>query len=170
MVDLVSNRYDLKRKKTDAYDDLDIRDNLKQFVLNVLKEDNITPYELSRRTGCNETLWKNFLDGRTKMPDSGAIVALADYAKVSLNELVGIERAQEIEQKLQKKSTTETKIPASIAGLSPEAFKAIETIKETTPSLAVNEGITKYKGPVQQKSFVEQERAKRSNKSTEKSR
>ncbi|AFC73492.1 helix-turn-helix domain-containing protein [Rickettsia montanensis] len=91
----------------------EIRNNFKKFVLNILETDNITPYKLSEKTGTHETAWKNFLDGRTKMPDMGAIVALADYKNVPLDEVIGrdINKAKKITVEI--KQTPE--ISASIA-------------------------------------------------------
>ncbi|HJD55348.1 MAG TPA: hypothetical protein LFW21_01585 [Rickettsia endosymbiont of Pyrocoelia pectoralis] len=147
------------------------RDNLKKFVQKILTEENISSYELSKRTGTNETLWKNLLDDRIKMPDSGAVVALADYKKVPLDETVGRDIIKERELKASKTiPKTETKLPSFIAGLSPETLQSIESIKKSAPSLVLNEDAAKYKGPAQKKSFVEQEQARRANKSREKSR
>ena len=108
----------------------EIRSNFKKFVLNVLETDNITPYKLSEKTGTHETAWKNFLDGRTKMPDMGAIVALADYKNVPLDEVIGrdINKA--------KKITVETKqtpkISASIAKLPKDILQEAMLIGEKT--------------------------------------
>jgi len=158
-----------------------IGDNLKKFVLDVLKEDNITPYELSRRTGCNETLWKNFLDGRTKMPDSGAIVALADYKKVPLDKVVGRDLTKEVELetskdiKLQniKPQNIKPQIPAFITGLPTEALQSVMQVREdvgkfmhkSTPTSPNEQKLNEQK-----KSFADKERARQSNKPLDKSR
>ncbi|ABV73887.1 hypothetical protein A1E_04830 [Rickettsia canadensis str. McKiel] len=114
-------------------DDLDlkkIRDNLEKFVQAVLREENITPYELSRRTNTHETLWKNFLDGRTHKPDTGAIVALADYKNVPLDELIGRDINQEKKITVEVKQTPE--ISASIAKLPKDILQEAMLIGEKT--------------------------------------
>ncbi|WP_347939053.1 XRE family transcriptional regulator [Rickettsia oklahomensis] len=100
-------------------DDLDlkkIRDNLEKFVQDVLREENITPYELSRRTNTHETLWKNVLDGRTQKPDTGAIVALADYKNVPLDQLIGrdINKDNNIKVEVKQISSSIVKLPKNI--------------------------------------------------------
>ncbi|MFV0251335.1 MAG: XRE family transcriptional regulator [Rickettsia aeschlimannii] len=108
----------------------EIRNNFKKFVLNILETDNITPYKLSEKTGTHETAWKNFLDGRTKMPDMGAIVALADYKNVPLDEVIGrdINKAKKITVEI--KQTPE--ISASIAKLPKDILQEAMLIGEKT--------------------------------------
>jgi len=108
----------------------DIRNNFKKFVLNILETDNITPYKLSEKTGTHETAWKNFLDGRTKMPDRGAIVALADYKKVPLDEVIGRDINKEKKITLEIKQTPE--ISASIAKLPKDILQEAMLIGEKT--------------------------------------
>lgn len=164
------------KKLTDTFeiskDGIEIRDNLKEFVLLILKEENISPYELSKKTGCHETLWKNFLDGRTKMPDSGAIVALADYKKVSLDKVIGRDITKEIELKNSKetginKKEIESKIPSFITGLPSEALQSIMQVREDAGKFA-HKSPSPSTAPEQKKSFAEQVR--KSNKPTERSR
>ncbi|MGX6959903.1 MAG: hypothetical protein ACIPMY_01330 [Rickettsia endosymbiont of Pentastiridius leporinus] len=148
-----------------------ISHNLKARLERELEERGLTPYKLAEATQTNETLWKSVREGRTKLPSLEAIVCFADYIKAPLDEVVGRNLAKERELKASRIITkTETKLPAFIAGLSPEALQSINRIKKSAPSLVLNEDAAKYKGPVQKKSFVEQEQARRSNKSTKKSR
>ena len=116
--------------ETNKDDPEEIRNNFKKFVLNILETDNITPYKLSEKTGTHETAWKNFLDGRTKMPDMGAIVALADYKNVPLDEVIGrdINKAKKITVEI--KQTPE--ISASIAKLPKDILQEAMLIGEKT--------------------------------------
>ncbi|KJW04842.1 hypothetical protein [Rickettsia argasii] len=116
--------------ETNKDDPAEIRNNFKKFVLNILETDNITPYKLSEKTGTHETAWKNFLDGRTKMPDMGAIVALADYKNVPLDEVIGrdINKAKKITVEI--KQTPETS--ASIAKLPKDILQEAMLIGEKT--------------------------------------
>jgi|GEM_PF-3573706 len=153
-------------------DDLDlkkIRDNLEKFVQDVLREENITPYELSRRTNTHETLWKNVVDGRTQKPDTGAIVALADYKNVPLDQVIGRDINKE------KKVTVEIKqkMPAFMTKFPKSDFETInvlmDKIKEFKhkPPLEVIEETQKTQG---KKSFVQkvkEERTRPPNKSQE---
>jgi hypothetical protein len=138
-------------------DDLDlkkIRDNLEIFVQNVLREENITPYELSRRTNTHETLWKNVVDGRTQKPDTGAIVALADYKNVPLDEVIGRDINKEKKITVEIKQTPE--ISASIAKLPKDILQEAMLIGEKTKGF-IHKPTTK-----ETKSFTEQ--VKSSNK------
>lgn len=132
-----------------------IRDNLEKFVRDVLKEDKISPYDLSKRTGCHETLWKNFLDGRTKMPDSGAIVALADYKNAPLDKVIGRDLAKEMELKKSKERNiskeVESKIPAFLTQLPTEALQSVMQVKEKAEEFRHRPTSNKQK-----KSFAEQ--------------
>ncbi|MFA1688056.1 XRE family transcriptional regulator [Candidatus Rickettsia barbariae] len=116
--------------ETNKDDPEEIRNNFKKFVLNILEIDNITPYKLSEKTGTHETAWKNFLDGRTKMPDMGAIVALADYKNVPLDEVIGrdINKAKKITVEI--KQTPQ--ISASIAKLPKDILQEAMLIGEKT--------------------------------------
>ncbi|ABV75371.1 hypothetical protein A1C_05680 [Rickettsia akari str. Hartford] len=108
----------------------EIRNNFKKFVLNILETENITPYKLSERTGTHETAWKNFLDGRTKMLDMGAIVALADYKNVSLDEVIGRDINKEKKITVEMKQTPE--ISAAITKLSKDILQEAMLIGEKT--------------------------------------
>lgn len=138
----------------------EIRNNFKKFVLNILETDNITPYKLSEKTGTHETAWKNFLDGRTKMPDSGAIVALANYAEkvfdreVSIDEVIGRDINKEKKVTVEIKQTPE--ISASIAKLPKDILQEAMLIGEKTRGF-IHKPATK-----ETKSFTEQ--VKNSNK------
>ncbi|MFP3011766.1 MAG: XRE family transcriptional regulator [Rickettsia sp.] len=132
----------------------EIRNNLKKFVLNILETDNITPYKLSEKTGTHETAWKNFLDGRTKMPDMGAIVALADYKNVPLDEVIGRDINKEKKITVEIKQTPE--ISASIAKLPKDILQEAMLIGEKTRGF-IHKPTTK-----ETKSFTEQ--VKNSNK------
>ncbi|AFC75326.1 hypothetical protein RPATATE_0358 [Rickettsia parkeri str. Tate's Hell] len=140
--------------ETNKDDPEEIRNNFKKFVLNILETDNITPYKLSEKTGTHETAWKNFLDGRTKMPDMGAIVALADYKNVPLDEVIGrdINKAKKITVEI--KQTPE--ISASIAKLPKDILQEAMLIGEKTRGF-IHKPTTK-----KTKSFAEQ--VKNSNK------
>ncbi|AEK75139.1 transcriptional regulator [Rickettsia conorii subsp. heilongjiangensis] len=140
--------------ETNKDDPAEIRNNFKKFVLNILETDNITPYKLSEKTGTHETAWKNFLDGRTKMPDMGAIVALADYKNVPLDEVIGrdINKAKKITVEI--KQTPE--ISASIAKLPKDIIQEAMLIGEKT------RGFIHKPTNKKTKSFAEQ--VKRSNK------
>ncbi len=132
----------------------EIRNNFKKFVLNILETDNITPYKLSEKTGTHETAWKNFLDGRTKMPDMGAIVALADYKNVPLDEVIGRDINKEKKITVEIKQTPE--ISASIAKLPKDILQEAMLIGEKTRGF-IHKPTTK-----ETKSFTEQ--VKNSNK------
>ncbi len=125
--------------ETNKDDPEEIRNNFKKFVLNILETDNITPYKLSEKTGTHETAWKNFLDGRTKMPDMGAIVALADYKNVPLDEVIGrdINKAKKITVEI--KQTPE--ISASIAKLPKDILQEAMLIGEKLEGLFINQQI-----------------------------
>ncbi|AFB29427.1 helix-turn-helix domain-containing protein [Rickettsia rickettsii] len=114
--------------ETNKDDPEEIRNNFKKFVLNILETDNITPYKLSEKTGTHETAWKNFLDGRTKMPDMGAIVALADYKNVPLDEVIGRDINKEKKITVEIKQTPE--ISASIAKLPKDILQEAMLIGE----------------------------------------
>ena len=116
--------------ETNKDDPAEIRNNFKKFVLNILETDNITPYKLSEKTGTHETAWKNFLDGRTKMPDMGAIVALADYKNVPLDEVIGRDINKEKKIKIGIKQTPE--ISASTAKLRKDILQEAMSIGEKT--------------------------------------
>ncbi|CAK6508629.1 helix-turn-helix domain-containing protein [Rickettsia helvetica] len=132
----------------------EIRNNFKKFVLNILETDNITPYKLSEKTGTHETAWKNFLDGRTKMPDMGAIVALADYKNVPLDEVIGRDINKEKKTMVEIKQTPE--ISASITKLPKDILQEAMLIGEKTRGF-MHKPTTK-----ETKSFAEQ--VKSSNK------
>ncbi|BBJ32147.1 transcriptional regulator [Rickettsia asiatica] len=132
----------------------EIRNNFKKFVLNILETDNITPYKLSEKTGTHETAWKNFLDGRTKMPDMGAIVALADYKNVPLDEVIGRDINKEKKTTVEIKQTPE--ISASITKLPKDILQEAMLIGEKTRGF-MHKPTTK-----ETKSFAEQ--VKSSNK------
>ncbi|WP_218460400.1 helix-turn-helix domain-containing protein [Rickettsia sp. TH2014] len=119
---------DISEANTDGPEE--IRNNFKKFVLNILEADNITPYKLSEKTGTHETAWKNFLDGRTKMPDMGAIVALADYKNVPLDEVIGRDINKEKKRTVEIKQTPE--ISASIAKLPKDTLQEAMLIGEKT--------------------------------------
>ncbi|GAA5252152.1 XRE family transcriptional regulator [Candidatus Rickettsia kedanie] len=132
----------------------EIRNNIKKFVLNILETENITPYKLSERTGTHETAWKNFLDGRTKMPEMRAIVALADYKNVPLDEVIGRDINKEKKITVEIKQTPE--ISASIAKLPKDILQEAMLIGEKTRGF-MHKPTTK-----ETKSFAEQ--VKNSNK------
>ncbi|XVN41815.1 MAG: hypothetical protein RCO49_04945 [Rickettsia endosymbiont of Argas persicus] len=138
-----------------------IRYHLKKTVEDILQEEKISAYELSRKTNSNETLWKNFLDGRTKLPDSEAIVSLAEYRNASLDVVVGKDEI------IGKDKNKETQIPASLAKLSPEDLQSIMLVGEKTAEFT-HKSPPKSNEP--KKSFSEQEQARRSNKATGRSR
>ncbi|MCC8418161.1 MAG: XRE family transcriptional regulator [Rickettsia endosymbiont of Glossina mortisans submortisans] len=143
---------DISETNTDGPEE--IRNNFKKFVLNILETDNITPYKLSEKTGTHETAWKNFLDGRTKMPDMGAIVALADYKNVPLDEVIGRDINKEKKITVEIKQTPE--ISASIAKLPKNILQEAMLIGEKTRGF-IHKPTTK-----ETKSFTEQ--VKNSNK------
>lgn len=143
---------DISETNTDGPEE--IRNNFKKFVLNILETDNITPYKLSEKTGTHETAWKNFLDGRTKMPDMGAIVALADYKNVPLDEVIG--RDMNKEKKITVKIKQTPEISASIAKLPKDILQKAMLIGEKTRGF-IHKPTTK-----ETKSFAEQ--VKNSNK------
>lgn len=143
---------DISETNTDGPEE--IRNNFKKFVLNILETDNITPYKLSEKTGTHETAWKNFLDGRTKMPDMGAIVALADYKNVPLDEVIGRDINKEKKITVEIKQTPE--ISASIAKLPKDILQEAMLIGEKTRGF-IHKPTTK-----ETKSFTEQ--VKNSNK------
>ncbi len=143
---------DISETNTDGPEE--IRNNFKKFVLNILETDNITPYKLSEKTGTHETAWKNFLDGRTKMPDMGAIVALADYKNVPLDEVIGRDINKEKKITVEIKQTPE--ISASIAKLRKDILQEAMLIGEKTRGF-IHKPTTK-----ETKSFTEQ--VKNSNK------
>ncbi|MCC8467206.1 MAG: helix-turn-helix transcriptional regulator [Rickettsia endosymbiont of Eriopis connexa] len=132
----------------------EIRNNFKKFVLNILETDNMTPYKLSEKTGTHETAWKNFLDDRTKMPDMGAIVALADYKNVPLDEVIGRDINKEKKITVEIKQTPE--ISASIAKLPKDILQEAMLIGKKTRGF-MHKPTTK-----ETKSFTEQ--VKNSNK------
>ncbi|ADE30312.1 helix-turn-helix domain-containing protein [Rickettsia prowazekii] len=118
----------------------EMRNNFKKFVLNILETDNITPYQLSEKTGTHETAWKNFLDGRTKMPDMGAIVALADYKNVPLDKLIGREINKEHKMTLEIKQTS--KISSSTSKIPKDILQEAMLIGEKTQQF-INKPTTK---------------------------
>lgn len=145
----------------------EIRNNLKKFVQDVLETEGITTYKLSEKTKTHETLWKNFLDGRTKMPDAGAIVALADYTKLSLDEVIGRDINKE------KKVTVEQKMPAFMAKLPKSDLENVHALgdkmrefKHKPPLEVINETPSTQKTQGK-KSFAE--RVRNSNESKERS-
>ncbi|AAU04196.1 helix-turn-helix domain-containing protein [Rickettsia typhi] len=140
-------REEMRSTETNKDNPEEMRNNFKKFVLNILETDNITPYQLSEKTGTHETAWKNFLDGRTKMPDMGAIVALADYKNVPLDELIGREINKEHKMTLAIKQTSKisaSKIPKDIlqeAMLIGEKTKHFINKPETKETKSYNEQI-----------------------------
>ncbi|QQV75628.1 hypothetical protein H6P87_01191 [Rickettsia tillamookensis] len=142
----------------------EIRNNFKKFVLNILETDNITPYKLSEKIGTHETAWKNFLDGRTKMPDMGAIVALADYKNVPLDEVIG----RDISKERAVEITHAPKMPAFMAKFPKSDLETIHALRDKIQEFkhkpspeVINEtsAVQKTQG---KKSFAEQ--VKNSNK------
>ncbi|MFY9590217.1 hypothetical protein [Rickettsia endosymbiont of Halotydeus destructor] len=111
--------------------------HLRNFINKTLEEEKLNSYELSRKIGCSDTVLRSFLDGKTSTLNSKAVVALADYKKVFLDEVVGREvkgSLQEIKllteeaPNLLKKD--EQKIPAFLSKLTNEAQQSLMQIKE----------------------------------------
>ena len=88
--------------------------HLRNFINNTLKEEGLNSYKLSRIINCNETVLRRFLMGYTETLNSRAVVALADYKKVPLDEVVGREV---------KGSLREVNL---LAEKDPEIFKVLE--------------------------------------------
>jgi len=140
---------------------LEFRDNLKKFVLDVLEKNKLTPSELCRITGCHETTWDRFLRDEIYMPGSKTVVAFADYVKAPLDKIFGRDLVKEIELET-------LKIPAFMTGLSTEALQSVMHVKEEARKFR-HKSMPSPNDP--KKSFVEQEKARRANKQpTEKSR
>ncbi|WP_040256349.1 hypothetical protein [Rickettsia hoogstraalii] len=164
-VPLGASKEELEKIRKEFKEDLDkAREHLIKFVKEVLTEDNITPYKLSEKTNTHETAWKNFLDGRTKMPDMGAIVALADYKNVPLDKVIGRdiskERIVEIAQTVE--------MPAFMTKFPKSDLEAVHILRDKMsefkhkPSLGVINETPAAQKTQGNKSFTEQ--VKNSNK------
>ena len=66
-----------------------INNNLRNFINAKLKEENLTPSNLSKELGFSENLITGFLNNHNKSLSSEVIFALADYFKVSIDEMIG---------------------------------------------------------------------------------
>ncbi len=63
--------------------------NLKNFINKKLKEENLKPKELSRKIGFSESPIVEFINNTTKSLSTEVILALANYFKVSIDEMIG---------------------------------------------------------------------------------
>lgn len=99
--------------------------NLKSFINKELVKNNLTQYELGSRIGRSNDAVRPFLkegDNNQKMLTTETVVAVADYFKVSIDEMVGrvshLEKEQQIERSLDN----------NLKKLSPEVLKAAQLI------------------------------------------
>lgn len=119
------------------------RDNLKDFINKTLKEKQITAYELSRILNLNETVIPSFLKDKTKTLNSKAVVDLADFMEVSLDQVVGRDY-QTNTKKIVSKIDSQNKTPDFLTNISTLDQKEILSIRETQkkfnhPSLTPNQ-------------------------------
>jgi len=145
------------------------KNSIKEFIKHKLKETNLSVYQLGRKCGFSEHVFVEFMkeDSITKTLGTSVTVALADYFKVSLDEMLGrspsTNKLQEITKVLSPSDLTpdisSSKIPAAtspaltpIPSQVPDVLKGmnaadLESMKNIMGSLAANKKKQATKNP-----------------------
>lgn len=133
-------------------------EHLRNFINNTLKEDGLNSYELSRIMGCSETVLGSFLKGGTKTLNSGTVVELAKYKNVSLDEVLGRQVKESLQEVKVKNENIfkkdEQKIPAFLSKLAPEVQQSLMEIREDAKKFKYNSTSNKELNNQRKKPFV----------------
>lgn len=139
-------------------------EHLRNFINNTLKEDGLNSYELSRIMGCSETVLGSFLKGGTKTLNSGTVVELAKYKNVSLDEVLGRQVKESLQEVKVKNENIfkkdEQKIPAFLSKLAPEVQQSLMEIREEAKKFKHNNTSNKELNEQHKKPFKPTERAR----------
>jgi len=134
------------------------KNSIKEFIKHKLKETNLSVYQLGRKCGFSEHVFVEFMkeDSITKTLGTSVTVALADYFKVSLDEMFGRTSTTHKLQEITKASSPspESSAPAliPIPTLVPDVLKGmniadLESMKNIMGSLADNKKKTNIQSP-----------------------
>jgi len=80
----ISEKYKFKNVSLDTVNYV-----LKKFINDKLEKNNLNPYKLGRQIGFSESPIIEFISSPNKTLSSSVIVALADYFKISIDEMIG---------------------------------------------------------------------------------
>ncbi|MCC8369040.1 MAG: helix-turn-helix transcriptional regulator [Rickettsia endosymbiont of Oxypoda opaca] len=139
-------------------------EHLRNFINNTLKEDGLNSYELSRIMGCSETVLGSFLKGGTKTLNSGTVVELAKYKNVSLDEVLGRQVKESLQEVKVKNENIfkkdEQKILAFLSKLAPEVQQSLMEIREEAKKFKYNSTSNKELSEQHKKPFKPTERTR----------
>lgn len=88
---IIKNDFAIK-DSTISFDTLSldvIASNARQSIQQQLKEKGLTPYQLGANCDLGENTIPNFLGGKTKALQVSTLIKVADYFKISLDEMIG---------------------------------------------------------------------------------
>lgn len=125
--------------------------SLREFINGKLKKDDITIFELSKNCGFGKDTFSKFMKGinPNAVMSTPAVIAIADYFKVSLDEIIG--RKAEILKERESEMTSSapaSAAPAFLAGLNKKDLEFIEGVRKE--SINQSEPKTIGKSPIPQ--------------------